>query len=217
MKFGAPQTGEQLRMLEQYSSVSSVAFSPDGGLLASASRDDTIKLWDPQTGEHLRTLEGHSDSVNAVPFSPDGRLLASPYWDDTIKLWDPQTGVHLRTLEGHSEAPSDLHMTKVLQSLSPLYVHSTDTQSRSLVHNAHTGQLVQADGKSSFPEINHDQHLFTLEGQWLCAGAAYIFYLPLPFLVSTWKHQGSFACFGSHGGDMLILDVSPAINKLATM
>src|SRR5258708_1415537 len=146
----------------------------------------------------LVTLRGHSGWVLSVAHSPDGGLLAS-------------------ASASKDQASSYLHMTKVLQSLSPLYVHSTDTQSRSLVHNAHTGQLVQADGKSSFPEINHDQHLFTLEGHWLCAGAAYIFYLPLPFLVSTWKHQGSFACFGSQGGDMLILDVSPAINKLATM
>src|SRR5260221_7836591 len=84
-------------------SVKSVAFSPDGGLLASASSDDTIKLWDPQTGEHLRTLEGHSHSVLSVAFSPDGGLLTSASQD---------------------QAPSDLHMTKVLQILSPLYVHS---------------------------------------------------------------------------------------------
>src|SRR5260221_1090140 len=83
-------------------SVKSVAFSPDGGLLASASSDDTIKLWDPQTGEHLRTLEGHSHSVLSVAFSPDGGLLASSSWDDTIRLWDLQTGEHLRTLEGLS-------------------------------------------------------------------------------------------------------------------
>src|SRR5258708_34311676 len=78
--------------------VTSVAFSPDGGLLASASRDDTIKLWDPQTGEHLRTLEGHSDSVLSVAFSPDGGLLTSASRDQT---------------------PRDLHMTKVHHSRTP--------------------------------------------------------------------------------------------------
>src|SRR5260370_792637 len=43
--------------------VTSVVPSPDGGLLASASRDNTIELWDPHTGEHLRKLEGHSSEV----------------------------------------------------------------------------------------------------------------------------------------------------------
>ena len=62
-----------LMTLRHHSSlVNSMAFSPDGGLLASASSDKTIKLWEPQTGEQLRTLEGHSSLVNSVAFSPDG-------------------------------------------------------------------------------------------------------------------------------------------------
>src|SRR5258708_22976957 len=81
--------------------VQAVAPSPDGGLLASASSDKTIKLWDPHTGEHLRTLQGHSSWVTSVTFSLDGGHLASGSDDKTIKLWDPHTGEHLRTLEGH--------------------------------------------------------------------------------------------------------------------
>jgi WD40 repeat protein len=58
--------------------VLSVAFSPDGRLLASGSWDDgTIKLWDVATGSLVRTLSGHTGAVNSVAFSPDGRLLAS--------------------------------------------------------------------------------------------------------------------------------------------
>ena len=53
--------------------VYSVAFSPDGKILASGSRDETIKLWDVKTGKELATLKGHPEGVNAVAFSPDGR------------------------------------------------------------------------------------------------------------------------------------------------
>src|SRR5260370_21306802 len=82
--------------------VTTVVPSPDGDLLASASEDKTIKLWDSHTGEHLRTLESHASEVTSVAFSPDGGLLASASWNKTIKLWDPHTGEHLRTLESHS-------------------------------------------------------------------------------------------------------------------
>ena len=78
--------------------VLSVAFSPDGRTLASASNDDTVRLWDTATGAYQRTLEGHSDSVRSVAFSPDGRTLASAS-DDTVRLWDTATGAYQRTLK----------------------------------------------------------------------------------------------------------------------
>ncbi|MEH2014569.1 WD40 repeat domain-containing protein, partial [Nostoc sp.] len=94
---------QELNTLEGHSSaVSSVVFSPDGQRLASASGDNTIKLWDAATGKPLQTLSGHSSWVNSVVFSPDGQRLASASDDKTIKLWDAATGKPLQTLSGHS-------------------------------------------------------------------------------------------------------------------
>ncbi|KAN0087272.1 WD40-repeat-containing domain protein [Elaphomyces granulatus] len=90
-----------LQTLYHSSPVIAVAFSPDGRLLASGSRDNTIRLWDTVIGTERRTLEGHSSWVQAVAFSPDGRLLASGSRDTTIRLWDAVIGTERRTLEGH--------------------------------------------------------------------------------------------------------------------
>ncbi|KAF5854759.1 hypothetical protein ETB97_011894 [Aspergillus alliaceus] len=92
----------ELQTLESHSRwVQSVAFSPNGQLLASGSGDETIKLWDPMTGDLHHTLECHSGFVHSVAFSPNGQLLASGSNDQTIKLWDPMTGDLRHTLKGH--------------------------------------------------------------------------------------------------------------------
>ncbi|GAB1542532.1 hypothetical protein NUACC21_52060 [Scytonema sp. NUACC21] len=82
-------------------------FSSDGegpgGILASSSADDTIKLWDLATGEEIHTFKGHSYSVNSIAFTSDGKILASGSSDHTIKLWNMETKREIRTLRGHSK------------------------------------------------------------------------------------------------------------------
>jgi WD40 repeat protein len=78
--------------------VYSLAFSPDGKTLASASGDNTIRLWEIKTGRLVNSFAEHSEPVHSVAFSPDGKTLASGSKDRTIKLWDVRAGKLIRTI-----------------------------------------------------------------------------------------------------------------------
>ena len=93
----APKPANNATLTGHGGVVTSVAFSPDRKTLASASGDNTIKLWNLQNQKEIATLTGHS-----IALSPDGTTLAAASGDKTIKLWNLQTKKELATLTGHS-------------------------------------------------------------------------------------------------------------------
>lgn len=88
--------------------VVSIAFSPDGIRLATASRDGTARVWDAGTGEEIFTFTRHTGVVTGVAFSPDGMRLATSSHDHTAKVWDSATGQELLTFSGHNDWIEDI-------------------------------------------------------------------------------------------------------------
>lgn len=83
--------------------VNDVKFSPDGRIIASASFDKSIKLWEAKTGKFICTLRGHVQAVYMVAFSADSRLMVSGSADSTLKLWDLKTRKLEYDLPGHAD------------------------------------------------------------------------------------------------------------------
>jgi len=85
---------------ETFGSILSVAFSPDGKLLATGDTKREIRLWQTAENEQLATLHGHTGWVRSVAFSADGKQLVSGSEDHTIRLWDIASRECVKVLQG---------------------------------------------------------------------------------------------------------------------
>ncbi|OUL18193.1 WD40 repeat domain-containing protein [Nostoc sp. 106C] len=138
-------------------SVYGVSFSPNGKMLATASADNTLKLWNISTGKEIKTLIGHTNSVNGVSFSPDGKMLASASDDNTLKLWNTSTGKEIKTLIGHTNSVKGVNFSpngKMLASASSdnmvkLWDISTGKEIKTLIGHTNrvNGVSFSPDGK----------------------------------------------------------------------
>jgi WD40 repeat protein len=140
--------------------VNSVAFHPTAPILATGSKDDTVKLWrlssDNSSVTCVATLEGHSHFVNSVAFHPTAPILATGSSDQTVKLWrlssDNSSATCVETLAGHSRKVLSVAFHPIApmlatgseDSIVKLWLLSSDNSSATCVatlegHNEYSG------------------------------------------------------------------------------
>ncbi|KYN17648.1 PREDICTED: notchless protein homolog 1 [Trachymyrmex cornetzi] len=91
------------RMTGHQQLINDVKFSPDGRLIASASFDKSIKLWESNTGTYIASLRGHVQAIYSIAWSADSRLLVSGSADSTLKVWSIKTKKLSQDLPGHAD------------------------------------------------------------------------------------------------------------------
>ena len=188
MSKGQEEWNPLLQTLEGHSSsVDNVSFSPDDTLVASASSDHTIRLWDTATGSCRSTLEGHLDWINAVSFSPNNTLAASVSDNSTVRLWDTATG--------------PCRMESCSSCISTLYF-SPDGR-----------HLDTSSGQIPFPfttfEGGHDNnknssHL-SVEDRWLSSASQRSLWLPPDYRSSYIAIHDDIVCLRHASGHITIL------------
>ena len=94
---------ETFKQVSHCDEVWDVSFSPNGEMIATASRDKTVKLWQRDDGKLIRTLRGHTDGVLSVSFNPKDQMLASAGYDKNILFWNTNDGSLIKTLSGNTD------------------------------------------------------------------------------------------------------------------
>ena len=128
--------------------VTSVAWSPDGKRIASASDDKLVTICDSSNGTTFHIYRGHAAEVYAVAWSPDGKYIASAGADKTVQIWNATTGNHLLTYSGHSGAVNSVSWSSDSTQIASgsddktVQVWNVSTGNLAILYSAHTASVL---------------------------------------------------------------------------
>src|ERR1043166_540793 len=160
--------GQEAVMLRGHSSfVTAVAFSEDSELLASASEDGAVKLWNVRSGRESFSLAGDGSKVHRLAFSPDGKSLATQDDNDVVRLWNLQTHTETLRLANHPSSVTSLAFTRGGETLAGGYWNGDIKQWKK---NTDNPKLWIQAAKFSSPiaaiAFNNDGKMFAT-GEWV--------------------------------------------------
>jgi WD40 repeat protein len=139
-------SGESVAVLSEHQDwVTSVAFSPDGLRLVTASADTTARIWDAETGSVVTVLEGHQRPVTRATFSPDGRYVLTVAFNG-MRIWDAASGAVIASREEPVafESPND-YLTLLQRRFSSSGQFSPDSERMMMgsdVLDIHSGKVI---------------------------------------------------------------------------
>ena len=175
-------TGENTQVIRTECEYASVAFSPDGRLLAFLDNLTRIRLWDVEARRETRVLEGHSRRIHAIVWSPDGRRIASAGEDRTVRIWDVVSGENMLTLTGHPEFVWHLAFSPDGATLASVGVTPENTIR---FWNSSTAEPLRACG---FGTRRTDAIAYSPDGRRFAASVGLVIKI---WDVETWKEQTS--------------------------
>ena len=176
-----------------------VSYSPDGQLIASASSDNTVKIWQ-RNGKLLKTLSDHTDTVLDVEFSPDGKLIASASQDNSIKLWT-RSGQLIKSVTGHQGSIYKLAFSPT----EDIIASASEDQ---------TVRLWNSEGKLLSVLLGHSREVLTVtfshDGKLIATGDR-------DGIVKIWTKDGNLLrSFTAHEAPVRGIDFNPQGDKIVT-
>jgi WD40 repeat protein len=90
--------------------ITTVAFSPDGTLLATGGYDNTLRLWDVALGRQLAVLRGHASTVERLAWSPDGNTIYTGSGDATCRIWHAPSWTEIEAAEARQKSSGPFPM-----------------------------------------------------------------------------------------------------------
>jgi WD40 repeat protein len=157
-------TDRQYATFVGHEAVTMAAFNKPGTILATASEDKTIKLWDVRTQKALATLRGHQDLVWAIAFSTDDSTLFSASYDKTVRVWNVATRKE-RQQFSYGEKLENLAVSPDGTTLAV-----EDQQGKVTLHDLASGRRICDLDTNPSSELSFQSLAFSPDGTWLATG-----------------------------------------------